>query len=150
MAALGMTRGQLLAAGLIEVTVAEAGGRRSAAVTMAIAASPLTPIGTARLAEPAPGVAVDVPVLAAGAEGIVVLLVTLSRPAWRLAPARAAGLREQAAAADPSDRTAARLVSAWAPVTAAAGVRLALAPGRGHTLVPVRARWPAPRCRCSP
>jgi hypothetical protein len=105
---------------------------------MAIAASPLTPIGTARLAEPASGVAVDVPVLVTGAASIVVLLVACSAwPAWRLASARAAGLREQAAAGPPA-RTTARLVSSWAPVTAATGVRLALSPGRGRTSVSAR------------
>jgi hypothetical protein len=52
--ALGMTRGQLLAAGLAEVgAVAMAGA--AAAAAGAVAASPLMPIGAARLAEPSPG-----------------------------------------------------------------------------------------------
>jgi hypothetical protein len=54
LAALGLTRRQLLAAGLAEVAAAVAAGA-AGAVCVAIAASPLTPIGPARLAEPHPG-----------------------------------------------------------------------------------------------
>ena len=65
LAALGMTRGQLMAAGLLEVGVAAAAGAVAAA-GLAVAASPLMPIGTARLAEPDPGVSADWAVLTAG------------------------------------------------------------------------------------
>jgi hypothetical protein len=85
LAALGMTRGQLIAAGLIEVGAA-AGAGAVAAAGVAVAASPLMPIGAARLAEPDPGVSADAIVLAAGGAAIVVLLVARSEwPAWRLA-----------------------------------------------------------------
>jgi hypothetical protein len=138
LAALGLTRDQLMAAGLIEVGVAAVIGAMVAA-GVAVAASPLMPIGPARLAEPDPGVSADATVLAAGAAVIVVLLVALAAwPAWRLASAGARG----------SDRAAAGRRSPWAawlaggaglPVTVAAGLRLALEPGRGRTAVPVRA-----------
>jgi hypothetical protein len=55
LAALGMTRGQLMAAGLLEVGAAAAAGAVAGA-GLAVAASPLMPIGTARVAEPDPGV----------------------------------------------------------------------------------------------
>ena len=54
LAALGMTRRQLLAASLAEVAAATLGGA-ALAVAVAVAASPLTPIGPARLIEPPPG-----------------------------------------------------------------------------------------------
>jgi hypothetical protein len=91
LAALGLTRGQLIAAGLIEVGAAAVIGAMVAA-GVAVATSSLMPIGPARLAEPDPGVNADAMVLAAGAAVIVVLLVALAAwPAWRLASAGARG-----------------------------------------------------------
>ncbi|HEX7267764.1 MAG TPA: ABC transporter permease, partial [Streptosporangiaceae bacterium] len=138
LAALGMTRAQLTAAGLIEVGVAAAVGATMAA-GVAIAASPLMPIGAARLAEPDPGISADGTVLAAGAAAIVVLLVAWAAwPAWRLA---STGTRRNRALAGPGlrSRLTASLAGADAPLTATMGVRLALEPGRGRTAVPVRA-----------
>ena len=138
LAALGMTRGQLMAAGLIEVGAAAAAGAVAAA-GVAVAASPLMPIGAARLAEPNPGVSADAIVLAAGGAAIVVLLVARSAwPAWRLA---STGARRSGppAAQGPWSRLTAWLAGAGVPVTAATGMRLALEPGRGRTAVPVRA-----------
>jgi hypothetical protein len=51
LAALGLTRGQLMAAGLIEAGAAAVTGAVLAA-GVAVAASPLMPVGPARLAEP--------------------------------------------------------------------------------------------------
>jgi hypothetical protein len=138
LAALGLTRGQLMAAGLIKVGVAAAIGAAVAA-GVAVAASPLMPIGAARLAEPDPGVSADALVLAAGAAAIVVLLVAWAAwPAWRLT---SIGTRTDSTPAAPGrwPRLTGWLAGAGAPVTAAAGVRLALEPGRGRTAVPVRA-----------
>jgi hypothetical protein len=81
LAALGLT------AGLIEVGVAAAAGA-VLACAVAFAASPLMPIGPARLAEPHPGLNADVPVLTAGFAAIVILL--LAQVAW---PGLAAGVR---------------------------------------------------------
>ena len=134
--ALGMTRGQLLTAGLAEVgAVALAGA--VAAAGAAVAASPLMPIGAARLAEPSPGVSADTTVLAAGAAMITVLmLVRAAWPAWRLASAgRAEALDPAATRRSPVARW---LADAGAPVTAVTGVRLALEPGRGRSAMPVR------------
>jgi hypothetical protein len=138
LAALGMTRAQLTAAGLIEVGVAAAVGATVAAGA-AIAASPLMPIGAARLAEPDPGISADGTVLAAGAAAIVVLLVAWAVwPAWRLA---STGARRDGALAGRGlrSRLTASLAGAGAPLTATMGVGLALEPGRGRTAVPVRA-----------
>ena len=107
LAALGMTRGQLMAAGLIEVGAAAAAGAVAAA-GVAVAASPLMPIGAARLAEPDPGVSADAIVLAAGGAAIVVLLVARSAwPAWRLASTGARGSGTPVASGPRSP------VSAW-------------------------------------
>jgi hypothetical protein len=76
-------------------------------------------------------------VLTAGVAAIVVLAVArVAGPAWRLA---SSGNADRAAAASAGrSKVAGWLASADAPVTAAAGVRLALEPGRGRTAVPVR------------
>jgi hypothetical protein len=136
LAALGMTRRQLMAAGLIEVGAAAAAGAIMAAGA-AVAASPLMPIGAARLAEPDPGISADAMVLAAGAAAIVVLLVVAAAwPAWRLASAGARG--NGPAAAPGRSRLAAWLARGNVPVTATAGVALVFESGRGRTAVPGR------------
>ena len=138
LAALGMTRGQLLAAGLIEVAVAVAAGA-ALACAVAIAVSPLMPIGPARTAEPDPGLSVDVPVLAVGfAATVILLLARVAWPAWRLASARHAAGRDAAGAPGRRSQAAERLARAGAPVSAVTGLRLAFDPGQGRTAVPVR------------
>ena len=138
LAALGMTRGQLLAAGLIEVAVAVAAGA-ALACGVAVAASPLMPIGPARTAEPDPGLSVDVPVLAVGfAATVNWLLARVAWPAWRLASARHAAGRDAAGAPGRRSQAAERLARAGAPVSAVTGLRLAFDPGQGRTAVPVR------------
>jgi MacB-like periplasmic core domain len=138
LAALGMTPGQLLAAGLVAVGAAAAAGA-AVACGAAIAASPLMPIGPARLAEPDPGVSTDTAVLAAGFAAIVALLVArVAWPAWRQASARPSGEQDAPGGSGRRSRTAEWLARAGAPVTAVTGVRLALDPGRGGAAVPVR------------
>jgi hypothetical protein len=137
LSALGMTRRQLAAAGLMEVGLTATAGALLA-VGVAVAASPLMPIGPARLAEPDPGVNVNVPVLAVGAGVTVALLVArVAWPAWRLASA-GHGERDAAGAVSRRPLLAQWATRAGATVTAAVGVRLALEPGRGRTAVPVR------------
>jgi FtsX-like permease family/MacB-like periplasmic core domain len=138
LAALGMTRGQLLATGLIEVAVAVAAGA-ALGCGLAITASPLMPIGPARLAEPDPGLSVDVPVLTVGFAAIVILLLgRVAWPAWRLASARHAAERDAAGVPGRRSQAAERLARAGAPVPAVTGVRFAFDPGQGRTAVPVR------------
>ena len=138
LAALGMTRVQLTAAGLVEVGVAGATGA-AGAVVVAVAASPLAPIGLARLAEPHPGISVAGKVLAAGAVAIVAVLVAwVAWPAWRLASARAAAPGDARWRPGGHSRLADGLAQAGAPVTATTGARFALDPGAGRGAVPVR------------
>src|SRR5439155_18377549 len=110
------------------------------AVAVARAASPLLPQGAARVAEPDPGFAVNVALLAAGFGAIVVaLLAVAALPAWQVASARGSslGTADVRGAGRPS-RLSAGATRAGAPPSAAAGIRMALEPGRGRTAVPVR------------
>ena len=138
LAALGMTRGELLAAALVEVGAAATAGA-AVASGVAIAASPLMPIGPARLAEPDPGLSVDVAVLAAGfAATVILLLARVAWPAWYLASARQLAERDAAGMPGRRSRAAGWLARAGAPMTAVTGVRLAFDAGQGRTAVPVR------------
>jgi hypothetical protein len=135
-AALGLTRWQLLAASLLQVLTAAAAGA-VLACAVAVAASPLLPIGPARVAELHPGVSVDVTVLAAGFAAIVVLLVArLARPAWRESSAWLRRAARATAAPSYGSRVARRLADSGAPVTAVTGVWMALEPGRSRRGVP--------------
>ena len=138
LAALGMTRTQLLAAGLVEVGLAAVAGA-AVACGVAIAASPLMPIGPARLAEPDPGVNVNAAVLAAGFAAITALLLArVAWPAWRQASARLSAEHDSAGTQGRRSQAAGLLARSGAPVTAVTGVRFALDPGQGRTAVPVR------------
>ena len=138
--ALGMTQRQLVGVALVRAALVGAAGA-ALAVAAAVALSPLTPIGVARLAEPAPGVAVDWLILTVGALAIVALIAGCAMlPAWRAARTSgdALGVMDLAGPRRPS-WLAGALAGAAVPPTAALGVRLALEPGRGRTAVPVRA-----------
>lgn len=129
---LGMTRRQLFALGLARVApVGLAAG--ALAVAVAVALSPLAPIGAARTAEPDPGLALDTLVLGLGgaATAALVLLAALV-PAWRASRTRVdRGQPRSPAAVGLFARTG-------LPPSSVAGVRMALEPGRGRTAVPVR------------
>jgi ABC-type antimicrobial peptide transport system permease subunit len=140
--AVGMTRGSLLALAVARLALVTVAGA-AIAVAISIAASPLMPIGSARLAEPDPGVEVNVALLGAGFAVIALLpLAVLTPAAWR-AVRHALGAPGPLGVAEPaSGRTrpsllAAALTSAG-PVTSGVGVRMAFEPGRGRTAVPVR------------
>ncbi|HEV3293143.1 MAG TPA: FtsX-like permease family protein [Streptosporangiaceae bacterium] len=141
LSALGMTRGTLLALAAVRLAlVTVAGG--VIAVGIAIAASPLMPIGAARLAEPQPGIGLDAAVLGIGFATVVLLpLVVLAAPAVR-AVRQARG--SAATATPPATRPTAR--ASWlagaltraGTVTGGVGTRMAFEPGHGRTAVPVR------------
>ena len=137
--ALGMTRAQLFGLAMARAAVvALAAG--VAGVVIGVALSPLTPIGTARTAEPDPGFAADAAVLAIGGCATVLLVLALATlPAWRTVRLAGSplGTPESTAAARPSAAVA-LLARLGAPPPAVAGVRLALEQGRGRTAVPVR------------
>ena len=137
--ALGMGRTQLFALGLGEAAAVALVGAL-VAVVVAAAASPFTPIGPARIAEPHPGFSVNWAILGLGALAILLLLVVrVAWPVWRLASATpsAQGALELSGADRPSHLLGA-VSRAGAPASAAVGVRLALEPGRGRSAVPVR------------
>lgn len=134
MSALGSTRRQLFALAMLRVAAAAVVGA-ALALVLAVALSPLTPIGPARTAEPSPGLAFDGPVLGVGALALVLVVLALAAiPAWRSARARAP---------EPSEGTrpcvlAGACARASLPPSVVAGVRLATEPGRGRTAAPVR------------
>ncbi len=135
---LGMAPGQLASLSLARTAIVTTTGGLLA-VIVAVAASPLTPVGPARIAEPHPGLAVNVAVLGAGLGAIMLLPLALVLPAvWR-ASAKSPASWPAAGPAVPErlSRTAAAL-GAGGSVNRRIGVRMALQPGRGRTAVPVR------------
>jgi hypothetical protein len=137
--ALGMTRGQLVGVAVIRAAPLALGGAMLAVVG-GVALSPATPLGVARRAELDPGVAVDLPVLAAGALAITAsVLAWAAMAGWRAGRALTGslGVVEVEGPQRPS-RVAAALAAAGLPPAAVTGTRLALEPGRGRTAVPVR------------
>jgi ABC-type lipoprotein release transport system permease subunit len=135
---LGMSRSQLVALHLGEVLAVGAVGA-VVAVVASILASRFMPIGPARVAEPHPGTAANWAVLGLGAVAIVVLLlVRLAWPAWRLAAAPAGVQGTVEAAGDERTSRILEVATRAGAPSAAVGVRLALEPGRGRTAVPVR------------
>ena len=131
---LGLRRRQLAGAVALSMAI-PVGGGALIGVGVAVGLSPLTPLGAGRLAEPDPGVAVDLTVLLAGAAGIVVLfLATATALAWLNSRP---GKSPSSHRAQPS-RAVSAVVAVGAPTAAVAGVRMALERGRGRTAVPVR------------
>jgi hypothetical protein len=135
---MGMTSGQLALVTLVRGLVV-AGLGAAVAVGIAIAFSPLTPVGLARTAELTPGVAFDGLVLVVGGTVLIVSVGALTLvAAWRASrltahtPGRGASID-----ARPS-RLAESLTRTQVPPTAVVGVRFALEPGRGARAVPVR------------
>jgi len=131
---IGLGRRELAALSLLRVAAASLLGALVAGVA-AIALSPIMPIGPARLAEPAPGVEVNLAILGLGCAAIALLPLLAALPAaWGAARAGASGARAGTHAV-PS-----RLggLTATVPATVTVGVRMALEPGRGRSAVPVR------------
>jgi hypothetical protein len=136
---LGMARNELVTLAMIRVAIiAVAGGL--IAVVLAFLASPLFPIGPARLAESDPGFSANVAFMGLGFAGIVLsLLAVAAYPAWRGATAASGvlGAAEVPGAERPSRIARAAARGGGSP-TVGAGVRMALEPGHGRTAVPVR------------
>jgi hypothetical protein len=138
LSALGMSRATLAALSLARLAVVTTAGA-VLAVVIAIVASPLMPIGPARLAEPHPGTDLNLAVLGAGLVLVAGLpLLLLAVVIWRNA-ARAAGPSGTADPVLPVE--ASRLGTALGrlgSVPGSIGVRMAFGPGHGRTAVPVR------------
>lgn len=137
--ALGMSRRQLFAGAMARVAVVAVVGAAVAVIGAALA-SPLLPIGSARLAEPNPGFAVNAAILGIGCAAIVVLVVVLAAiPAWRAASVVGARARaSRRVAHDRASRLSEAVASAGVPATPAIGIRNAVQPGQGRSRVPVR------------
>ena len=107
-----------------------------AAAGVAVALSPLTPIGSVRQVDPSPGFAIDWTVLGAG---FAVLVAGLGALTIALAYRRAT--RPYGDRHEPAER-ASSVVSAaertGLPAPAVAGLRFSLESGHGRTAVPVR------------
>jgi hypothetical protein len=122
--------------GLVGVLMAIVAGAVLAAV-VAIAVSPIAPIGAVRRVYPSRGIAFDWSVLGFGALTLAVLLAAIAVVlAVRTEPSRAA--RRAQRAVPPRSRTVGGSVGARLPVPAATGVRFALDRGRGRAAVPAR------------
>ena len=130
--ALGMTRGQAIAAASAGPALAGVAGS-TLGVAGAIVASRWMPIGMASIAEPHPGIDADWFVLAPG--WVLVPLLVLAGSATAAAVALAAGRRQ---AAQRRSAIAAALAAVNVPVPLVVGARFALEPGRGRSSVPVR------------
>jgi hypothetical protein len=130
LSALGVARRQLVAAAALRYALIGALAAIVAAAA-AVALSPLTPFGLARLAEPDLGVQVNGAVIAGGALAGLLLIVLVGAGATWL------GTRARPGPAHPSALVA-RLSRAGATAPAVVGTRFALEPGRGAAALPVR------------
>ena len=112
------------------------------AVAVAVAASPLAPLGQLHRLEPAPGVSFDWAVLGAGAAAsLLILSVAAVTLAWVDVGSRS---RERGLA---DRRAAARTAALSLPVTARAGVSFAFQPERAGLSAPGGAGRPGHGCR---
>lgn len=134
--AVGTSRRQLLAAALGR-TLVIGGAGAVLATLVAIALSPLFPVGLAGIAEPYPGVDADWVVLGLGLIAVpCVTLACVAWPAWR-ATARSTAFHAPFGDAGPVTRPP-RAAPVLESVTATIGIRLALQRGAGRTALPVR------------
>lgn len=137
LAAVGFTRAQLIGLAAARGSVVAAVGA-FAAVAIAVALSPLFPLGLARTAEPDPGVRFDVPAVLTGAVIVTAVVGVLAAVAgWRMARSVRVAARDTRGRARVS-RIGGMFVRGGFSPPAVAGVRMALEPGRGATAVPAR------------
>jgi FtsX-like permease family len=130
----GMGPPQLTAAGLVRAALIGTVGA-VVGLGVAVAVSPVFPVGLAAIAEPHPGVDADWLVLGLGMVGVVVVVTCCAAwPAWRAATA---ALRPADASPAPRAGRLAALLGGIRPVPVATGIRLSLRRGSGRTAVPV-------------
>jgi putative ABC transport system permease protein len=135
--AIGMSRRQLFGLGIAR-SAAIGVVAAVLSVPIAILLSPLTPIGLARLAEPKPGIWIDGLVLTTGFALVLVLTVAISVMPSFAAARSAAGFGGAEIDRERASGLAGALGRVSSSPAAAAGLRMALEPGRGRTAVPVR------------
>jgi len=135
--ALGASRAVIMTEGLVGDLVATVSGSLLAMV-VAVALSPLSPLGPVRSVYPGPWFAFDWTVLGGG---LIILVIGLSAVAVGLAYRGAThrvGRNARLVQARQS-RVASATAATGLPVAASVGVRFALEPRQGRTAVPVRA-----------
>jgi hypothetical protein len=138
LAALGMDRRQRVGAMTASMFPAAVGGALLA-LAVAIAGSPLMPVGLARKADPDLGVSVDVTVLGLGFLGVVVIVTGLALlAAWQAGRSPAVAVRREGSARERPLALLRILPSRRLSPAATTGMHLAFEPGRGPTAVPVR------------
>jgi len=135
LAAMGLTRGQLVRSDGPLALIVGLGGALLA-VALAVALSPLFPIGVARRADPGVGFHLDGFVLALGAVAVfAVVAVSVLVGSVR-------ATRRATAGAQPASRRVSRLgtlaTDAGLPPSASVGIRTALEAGQGGRAIPVR------------
>lgn len=136
LSALGLTRSQRsYAAAMIAVPPIALGS--ALALVVSVAASPLMPVGTARRAEPDPGIQLDLISLGWGMAAVTgSLLVFAAWSAWRVSGTTSHPTSPGPAGTNP--RALARLLRGGSSAPVQLGMAMALEPGAGRTAVPVR------------
>lgn len=137
LSAVGFRPNQLFGLGMVRAAAIAVAGT-AGALALAVAVSPLTPVGEARAAEPDHGFIFDGLVFGLGAAAIVVVVLLLAAyPAWRASQVRATTLHEAQPAVRGASRVVRMLAQVGAPPSVLVGTRHALERGRGRASVPV-------------
>ena len=138
--AIGLDQRQLVTAKTARLSISVVLGA-ALSVAGAVAASPLMPIGPARVAEPHPGFSADWVVLGTGVVAVIGLFGALCA-AWAWLAARSSA--RNAVMADFASkpwRAAETFGRAGLPPAAVSGLEMAFVPGRGQAAVPVRSTF---------
>ncbi len=147
---LGMTRSERLGVGLVR-TIVVAASATVVAVAVAILLSPLWPIGLARVAEPSPGMDVNVAVIGTGAVAVALLVLLVGAgTSWRWTRFDGRGSRLARARVHPSSPGCCRPRSDRSPSPSAPARRSTVgadAPRCRCARRSWRRRWPSPRSR---
>ena len=136
--AMGFDRRQLITVPLVRLAVPIVIGALLAVVGATLA-SPLMPIGPARIAEPHPGISFDPAVALAGFGTIVLAFLAIALwAARRTTRTTATASSSPGAFTRPPSRTVDFLARTGLRPSVATGIRMAVEQGQGSTAVPVR------------
>jgi ABC-type lipoprotein release transport system permease subunit len=134
--ALGFTQAQVTAEAMARAVLVAAVAGWSA-VVVAVALSPLTPVGAARHAETNPGLEVNAAYLGGGAFAVFLAVLVLGVvPAWWWSRLSFSGAKRRES--DRPGRLTSGLARRGLPAPAVSGVRMAFESGHGRTAVPAR------------
>jgi ABC-type lipoprotein release transport system permease subunit len=136
--AMGFDRRQLISVSLVRFAVPVVIGA-FLAVVGAIVASPLMPIGPARIAEPNPGISLDPAVAVIGFGTLVLSLLAVALwAAWRTTRTLGMAASSSSDFTRPPSRIVEFLARAGLHPSAVTGLRMAVEKGGGRSAVPVR------------